>query len=171
MNTSSNAWQVKSAIRQRVLPIDLFDDCAKEVNIPGNEFCPSTVQDIAQLANYYNQISLEEAYETFLTKDEGVYFPHAFYLDALDYGGTLRTGTLTLFGKDHEGAKEEYKVKRYGIVDTIIGYNVHTVCKDMDEGNDVDCKSYADRVKIRRSKFPAELWQEPQFGRRNDWPL
>ena len=42
-------------------------------------------------------------------------FPHALYLDALDYGGTLRTGTLTLFGKDHQGAKEEY--------DPIIGYN------------------------------------------------
>ena len=63
MNTASTDWQFISALKKRFLPIDPFDTCFKKVNIPGNEICPTSLFDITQLQNYYNQIIFSEAME------------------------------------------------------------------------------------------------------------
>ncbi len=177
MNTPSNTWQVESAARHRFLPVDLFDPCAKNVNIPSSHsFCPQNLLDIAQLANYYNQISIEEAYRDFISESEEVVsFPNAFYLDALDYNGTLRTGTELLSGQIHPGTNEAYHLARYAFVDTIIGYNVYLSCRLSDEGDDsMYQKEACDTMKIfiedRRARYPQSLWHEPEFGRLEDWP-
>ena len=107
--------------------MEWFDSCAKKVNIPQNKFCPGTLFDIGQLANYYNQISLEEAYNahvlyhTTTSFTSTVSFPHAFYMDGIDINGTMRIGTELLFGLEYENALDEHKLERYAFVDTIIG--------------------------------------------------
>jgi hypothetical protein len=137
MNTAVVDWQVESALRQRFLPIDLFDSCLEKVNIPGNKMCPRSVLDIAQLTNYYNQIPLEKAYAAHMKKDDNhkgtmqpPTFPHAFYLDAIDYEGTLRTGTKTLSGLGREGSDPSHWFTRYAFVATVIGINLHTICRN-----------------------------------------
>ena len=170
MNTASNDWQVKSALRQRFLPVDLFDSCATKVNIPGNQICPGTVMDIIQLTNYYNQISIEEAYKNHVAENGKVFFPNAFYLDGLDYDGTLRTGTTTLFGLGYKGVREEYRFARYAIVDTVIGFSIHTVCNNAASIDIETCRYFMSYIAERRSKYPLMLWQEAAFGRHSDWP-
>ena len=176
MNTSVNDWQVKSALRQRFLPIDPFDSCAKKVNIPGNAMCPRSVLEIAQLTNYYNQIPLDEAYLAHVNDDDEreVFFPHAFYLDAIDYGGTIRTGTTTLYGQERKESEAQHRFARYTFVDTILGFNLRNVCKvKRVVGTSSDggiCDQYATYVKSKRSENPSLLWQEPEMGRLNDWP-
>ena len=170
MNTSVNDWQVKSALRQRFLPIDLFDSCAKEVNIPGNKMCPRSVLDIAQLTNYYSQIPLEEAYKAHLNDKQEVNFPQAFYLDGIEYGGTLRTGTTTLFGLGHEGSDKQFWYARYAFVDTVIGFILHTVCNNVNIADIEKCQLYTANVNKKRQEHPILLWQEPEVARRDDWP-
>lgn len=170
MNTSANDWQVKSALRQRYLPIDLFDPCAKNVNVPGNKMCPRNVLDIAQLTNYYDQISIEEAFQAHLGSDKEVNFPSAFYLDGIDYGGTLRTGTTALFGLGYEGADEEFWYARYAFVDTVIGFNLHSACKNADVTDEHKCELYKSFIDKKREEYPKQLWQESELARHNDWP-
>ncbi len=175
MNTAVNDWTVESALRQRFLPIDIFDPCAKKVNIPGNTMCPRSVMDIVQLTNYYSQIPFEEAFEAHQNDEKEVNFAQAFYLDGLDYDGTLRTGTTTLFGLGHEESDESFWYTNYAYVYTVIGFILHSVCKqkNVKDANRVDeekCLLYDVIVKKKREEYPFRLWQEPGLARRNDWP-
>jgi len=174
MNTPSNTWQVESAARHRFLPIDLFESCTKHVNIPGNDdFCPATLLDIVQLSNYYNQITIEEAYQGYLSGDN-ISLPNAFYIDGIDYNGTLRTGTQLLDGFDYRQSLDDYKLTRYAFVDTVIGYNIHTASRSANITEAMsDESAYADMMRFieeRRTLNPLILWDEKALGRRDDWP-
>jgi hypothetical protein len=173
MNSAVEEWQVESALKKRFIPFNIFDICASSVNIPGNLMCPTSLLDVEQLQNYYNQHILAEAYDAFASgavKD--VHFPNAFYLDGLDFDGSLRTGTMTLEGRSHPDASKDYSQKKYAFVDTIIAYNLEKVCKVPLEFLDVAaCQALQTCVEERIARYPALRWQEPAFGRRDDWPL
>ena len=66
-------------------------DCAAAYHVPNaTAWCPRTLLDVGQLANFYGQTAVEAAYA------DGRGFPHAFYVDAYDARGGLRTGTRVL---------------------------------------------------------------------------
>ena len=100
MATSSPGWQVEAIADITFNPFhsdDVASDCAKQFGIPNmTDWCPPTLQDIGQLANYYKQITLEEAYVN------GWGFPNAIYIDGLDWDGTIRTGTQLLNGRKRD---------------------------------------------------------------------
>ena len=54
------------AAKIKWLPHDemAIKNCAAAFNIPGMNWCPETLLDIAQLENYYKQITLDEAINT-----------------------------------------------------------------------------------------------------------
>lgn len=173
MNTAAEEWQIESALKLRFLPFHIFDSCSSAVNIPGNQMCPTSLLDIAQLQNYYNQRVLAEAYESYASGavDE-IHFPNAFYLDGLDVDGSVRTGTMTLEGRSRPGALKEYNQTRYAAVDTIIAYNVEKVCKSSLKMSDqASCQNLQTYLEGRISRYPAQRWQEPALGRRDDWPM
>ena len=147
MNTAGQGFQVEGAAARRFLPWplserrDLSENCASRTNIPGlSDWCPETLLDVAQLGSYYDQIVLDGAYREAVVAPsspsaEGTTaFPHALYLDALDYGGTIRTGTTTLFGAVRGGGGgdptpgEPNGDSAYAYVDTVIAYNVRRAC-------------------------------------------
>jgi hypothetical protein len=73
--------------------MEVRQDCAKQFAIPNftvSPWCPATLLDVAQLSNYYNQVVINAALEN------GWGLPNAIYIDAVDVGGTLRTGPRRL---------------------------------------------------------------------------
>lgn len=73
--------------------MEVRHDCAKQFDIPSftvSPWCPGTLLDVAQLSNYYNQVVINAALEN------GWGLPNAIYIDAVDVGGTLRTGPRRL---------------------------------------------------------------------------
>jgi len=142
MNTAGQGWQIKGAAQERFLPwpLDrLFNNCASRMgtSIPGGDgiWCPETLLDVSQLSNYYGQIAMEEAYhksEACSDMDKTVSgtgwdLPNAFYLDALDYNGLLRTGPTPLFGSARHAMING--TKAYAYVDTVIAHNVWVACE------------------------------------------
>jgi hypothetical protein len=185
MNTPCPPWQINAAASRRFSPFDgnlkngkWFKSCASKTKIPGNLFCPETLLDIAQLTNYYNQITLEEAYLTYADEEGNRHlFPNAFYIDGIDFGGTIRTGTQLLMGTDHKNALEEHKFSAYAFTDTVIAYNINTACKKsaMEVGEeisrtDASCSNLLSFIESRRGAHPFELWNEPYYGRLEGWP-
>ena len=66
-------------------------ECAAQYNVPNmTSWCPESLLDVGQLTNYYKQTAIAEAYA------RGDDFPNGFYIDAVDTGGRLRTGTRPL---------------------------------------------------------------------------
>jgi hypothetical protein len=79
---------------------------------------------------------------------------------------------MTLEGRSHPDASKDYSQKKYAFVDTIIAYNLEKVCKVPLEFLDVAaCQALQTYVEERIARYPALRWQEPAFGRRDDWPL
>ena len=194
MNTPCPPWQINAAASKRFSPFNVnmkigkwFKSCESKTKIPGNHFCPETLLDIAQLSNYYNQITIEETYVNY-AEEEGnntigfsqgskPLFPNAFYIDAIDVGGTIRTGTQLLIGIDHKNALEEHKFSAYAFTDTIIAYNINTACKASKKKrtektltSDASCSSLLSFIESRRSYHPFVLWKEPFYGRLEGWP-
>lgn len=71
-------------------------DCASHFNIPNmTTWCPTRLIDVSQLSNYYAQLPIAAA----LTNNAWD-LPNAIYIDAVDAGGTIRTGTRPLSADD-----------------------------------------------------------------------
>lgn len=173
MNTAAQDWQVKLAFQEKFFPFIPFHSCSRLMNIPGNQLCPATLLEFAQLQNYYNQIVLSDVYATLNSNStNNVHFPNAFYLDGLDYNGTIRVGTSTLEGHLRAGSLEKFRYVRYGVVDTIIAYNLIRSCNQESEMEKRKyCTDLLQKVNQRIAIYPGQTWQEPAFGRRNDWPI
>lgn len=170
MNTASTDWQFISALKERFLPIDPFDSCFKKVNIPGNKICPTSLFDIAQLQNYYNQIIFSEAVEQIKLDVTKVYFPNAFYLDGYDVNGTLRVGSMTLEGRRKKDMDTSHLYSRFAVADAIILYNVASSCKNSTQEDHDACLKTFSTVFKRMEKNSFQYWNDPAFGRRDDWP-
>jgi hypothetical protein len=169
MNMEGQGWQLETAAMSRFLPWSTStNSCAKNVNIPGvTTWCPGTLLDIAQLSAYYIQRVLEEAWQGLESNPE-IAFPNAFYLDALDFNGTLRTGTQLLNGQERASPYAPNKATTYGYVDLILAYNVRLVCKGHD-GN-LSCQELTKLSEQRRTEHAMKRWDEPELGRHVDWP-
>jgi hypothetical protein len=116
MATSSPDFQVEAVAMMKFDPLANSDEqtakCAQGFNIPSlTSWCPPTLNDIGQMAAYYKQLSLEEAYQKIDT--DGWVFPNAFYIDALDYDGTIRSGSTLLNGLVREGGVEGKEKTRW----------------------------------------------------------
>lgn len=148
MNSQSNRQQILSAAQQRFLGWIVNFRC-KLKGMNDTKWCPDNLLDVAQLSSYYNQHVLDSAED----------FPHAFYLDALDYNGTIRTGSQLL-----NGARQGGTLQRFAYVDTLILYNLGQV-----PGLPSNC-SLCLQLEKRRRRYPLSLWRETSFGRYNSWP-
>uniref|UniRef100_A0A7S0AVM8 Uncharacterized protein n=1 Tax=Minutocellus polymorphus TaxID=265543 RepID=A0A7S0AVM8_9STRA len=152
-----------------------LDNCPKGVNIPGvANWCPSSLLEIGQLSSYYDQIAIEEAFlASFMSPDlyagdtPKAAFPNALYLDSLDVGGTLRTGSGLADLPNEEGESHAYS--RYAYVDTVIAYNAELACRDASDGNN-SCRELRRLVAQRRQRFPIQRWEDLEHGRHIDWP-
>jgi len=145
-------------------------ECAKAFNLPGLKWCPETLLDIAQLENYYKQISLDETIRS-AREDvvNGMGFPNAIYINAVDVDGTIRTGTQNLWGAKR-GTDAAHYLTSYAYVDTLVLYNVLVGCKRFSNGSSGECKSLVDTLDSRRAKHPAVFWDQPELGRLTNWP-
>jgi len=152
----------------------LTQRCAKSYHIPGmEEWCPSSLLDGSQLTSYYNQFLFEHVLEAAVadspSSSSACGFPNAFYGDALDVDGTVRTGTQTLFGGPPPiGAKTEHYLERYAYVHSVLAYNVLIGCNH--EVVDGVCKEVMDEIQNKRRLYPLKMWEETRLGRKTDWP-
>jgi hypothetical protein len=145
------------------------DACTESFNIPGfSGWCPPSLLDIANLENYYKQLTLQQC----LTKmEKGWSFPNAIYLNGVDYGGRIRTGTTTLWGKDREGADSDHLTTGFAYVDTIVAANVYTACNPVSHHDIPDaCEQLTKLLKDRVSAAPVSTWTDKSFGRLENWP-
>lgn len=131
-------------------------------NIPGlTDWCPTTLEDMSQLANYYNQIALAQA----LKRQD--YFPNAIYIDAVDHDGTIRTGTrppsLVEATVDPEGGNT-----RFAYLDTVLASLLQRACQGPSEP--ADCARLTQVVEHRRAQYPLNLWEDAAHGRHSSWP-
>eukprot|EP01006_Ploeotia_vitrea_P054566 TRINITY_DN67901_c1_g2_i2.p2 TRINITY_DN67901_c1_g2~~TRINITY_DN67901_c1_g2_i2.p2 ORF type:complete len:444 (-),score=34.81 TRINITY_DN67901_c1_g2_i2:1231-2562(-) len=69
-------------------------DCAASFKIPGmTNWCPLLLLELSQLAQFYNQRTLEIGYQAIKKGNFSWAFPNAIYTGAVDVNGTVRTGT------------------------------------------------------------------------------
>ena len=144
--------------------------CCAAFNIPGYSHCPETLLDIAQLENYYKQLSLEEVVQQTVgspSKPSSWGFPNAIYINAVDFDGTIRTGTQVLWGKERSPDTTQSSTA-YAYVDSIVAFNVHVACDGRTDGA---CGELARVLADRRAKHPLQLWQDEAIGRKTNWPV
>ena len=170
LNTQGPPWLIEDAAQKRFLPlIPAAKKCAEHIHMTSVEsWCPRTLLDVAQLGSYYNQISIDRAY-----LDNSSSFPMAFYLDAADYDGTIRTGSQLLDGYQPPNSNDEHKSDAYAYVDTVLAYNVQRVClsdgkhQTTDDDDDA-CSSLRSAIQNRRISHPVSTWYDGNHGRRDN---
>ena len=164
-----------SGLVSSIIASQYLDSCPKNVNIPGvKTWCPSSLLEIAQLSSYYDQITIEEAFlASFISPDlhagdtPNAAFPNALYLDGLDVGGTIRTGSGLASLPDEDDENHAYI--RYAYIDTVIAYNAELACRNTSDG-DNHCRELRRLVARRRQQFPIQRWEDRGHGRLVDWP-
>ena len=153
--------------------------CVKSFNIPGMNHCPETLLDIANLENYYKQITIEETYNNMLEtynnmlKSEGTWnFPNAIYINGVDFDGTIRTGLEVLWGALRNTNDAEHAITAYAYVDTLIAANLLNSCSahnNISTNDKETCDKMMTTITTRRSKYPATFWDDNEFGRKTKW--
>jgi hypothetical protein len=162
---------------RNIIVSQYLDNCPKNVNIPGvKTWCPSSLLEIGQLSSYYDQIAIEEAFlASFISPDlyagdtPKAAFPNALYLDVLDVGGTIRTGSGLASRTDEDDEHHAYMYSRYAYIDTVIAYNAELACRNTSDG-DNHCRELRRLVAQRRQRFPIQRWEDHEHGRLVDWP-
>lgn len=164
LNTQGPSWLIEAAAQQRFLPLlpGSSSKCDKNIHLDGiDSWCPRTLLDVAQLSAYYNQVSINRSFEDV----ESSTFPMAFYLDSLDYDGTIRTGSQLLDGYESPGWNAEHASDSYAYVDTVLAYNAHRVCSGEENNESSSCTALMQTIKDRRSRHPVNTWSEAKYGR------
>ncbi len=145
----------------------LQEVCASSFNIPEFKWCPPSLLDIANLENYYKQLTLYQCYTKMMS---GWTFPNAIYLNGVDYGGRIRTGTRTLWGRDRSDDKD-HSITGYAYVDTIIAANVYQACNEVSHHSiSKECVELTNKMDERINAAPVQTWHEPGLGRLQNWP-
>jgi len=181
MNSQVQNWQIMASAKKRFLgwSHDLLHRCSSHIKIPESpHYCPEFLLDIVQLASYYNQYVFEFALPNtnatiFRTNggDAGksrTAFPNAFYLDALDFDGTVRTSSQLLDGAER-GGREDID-KKYAYVDTVLLYNVQQVCLRRLHDTNESCQILENHVRARRHRYPFQVWDDIDQARHSNWP-
>lgn len=163
MASSSPEKQLLYAFLLKFIPLDPNADktaCAALFSLPNmTNWCPSSLLDIAQLAAYYNQLSLQTSY----SKMYG--FPNGIYLDAFTTGGLIRTGTLDLTASS--SSLQDTQTAAYAYVDTLLAWNVQKACSIVSHS---ECSSLLAFFNARRAQNPVQRWSD-SFGRSATFPI
>eukprot|EP01006_Ploeotia_vitrea_P058068 TRINITY_DN68733_c0_g1_i1.p1 TRINITY_DN68733_c0_g1~~TRINITY_DN68733_c0_g1_i1.p1 ORF type:complete len:479 (+),score=21.77 TRINITY_DN68733_c0_g1_i1:25-1461(+) len=146
-----------------------IEHCAKGFNIPGlTNWCPKILLELSQLCEYYNQRTLEKAYQQVKAGNYSWGLPNAIYTDAVDVNGTVRTGLKIVTAEGEETSKNSHDLTRYAYVDTVLAVNVLLACQGH-EGS-AQCSSLIKLLDARRAVYPLTLWEQPERGRHVVWP-
>uniref|UniRef100_A0A7S4UGV8 Phosphatidylinositol-specific phospholipase C X domain-containing protein n=1 Tax=Ditylum brightwellii TaxID=49249 RepID=A0A7S4UGV8_9STRA len=139
--------------------------CDDAYKIPGfGGWCPMTLLDVSLLTNYYKQVTLEQARLEYAWD-----FPHAIYIDAVDFDGTIRTSGELPWERGQSYDPEE--IKRYGAAWAIISRNLHVMCDDVtDEKKKSQCNELMHTAEMGIQQHPAKRWDHPLKGRLSKWP-
>lgn len=172
MATGVPAQQVLSSAALRFGPGKEADEvqekCAEAFHIPQfDDWCPPTLLDISNLESYYKQLTLAQCLGKM---EKGWSFPNAIYLNGLDYGGRIRTGTQVLWGAERSNSTE-HSTTGFAYVDTLIAANVYQACNPVSHHNiGQECSQLTQTLKERIAQNPVTTWSEPQLGRLQHWP-
>ena len=148
---------------------ELIAQCAATFNIAGMNWCPETLLDGSQIANYYSQVALDEVLSQMLEGVATSGLPHAVYINAIGSAdGTIRTGTEVLWGKNRS-PNASYAKQGFCYVDSFILYNVLNICSQNSALSGGDCSLLSDLLVQRRLKNPMTLWDDPVYGRLVSW--
>ncbi len=171
MATGVPAQQVVGAAALRFTDNQAVDKlatqtCTDSFHIPGmTRWCPGTLLDVAQLENYYKQLTLDQCYTNL---GMGWSFPNAIYLNGLMYGGQIRIGTDLpwVHSEDAHGSAG------FAYVDTIIASNVYAACDPDTHHGDLSevCEQMTSVVKRRMAMAPVTVWTDEAMGRLENWP-
>ena len=149
-------------------------NCAKYLNLPNvTKYCTTTLQALSQLSNYYNQMSLEAAHV------KGYEFPNAIYIGAIDFNGTIRTGTNVFRStEDSFQGSNGHGTTKYAYVSTVLLGNLRRVCPGNDKSImfidpqfSKDCEFLKSKLNANRALFPLQTWKDLDTGRLADWPM
>lgn len=150
--------------------------CTNAFNIPKfHTWCPPTLLDVAALENYYKQITIDQVLSH---RELGWAFPNAIYINGVDVGGTIRTGTQVPWRDSARSSNstKPHLVTKYGYVDSIVAFNIYLACNRSVVRDHAaspaaqKCAELQTAIELRRKKFPVSLWDDDSFGRRADWP-
>lgn len=140
--------------------------CADSYHVPGMTWCPPTLLDQGQMANYYSQQALELSVST-----AGWRLPNAIYINGLDWYGTIRTGTRILWGADRNTEDLSHATTAYAYVDTFVLNNVLIGCTNAQTSSlKGSCDAMIQRIQERRAKFPFAQWEDATHGRKMNFP-
>lgn len=147
--------------------------CAAGFNTPGMQWCPETLLDGSQLANYYTQVAMDEVVQQLLAATLELSalpgLPHAIYLNAVgSLEGTIRTGTEVLWGRNRSPDHPEHASQGFAYVDSFVLYNVLTACSSRENTN-AECAQLTEMLVQRRAQNPLVLWDDVTYGRLTSW--
>mmetsp|Transcript_58088 Transcript_58088/g.188027 ORF Transcript_58088/g.188027 Transcript_58088/m.188027 type:complete len:449 (+) Transcript_58088:60-1406(+) len=131
--------QIEMAATINFLPLakhfGAVEKCAKDFGIPNlTNWCPLDLQEYGQLDNFYNQRVLDAIYNEG-AGTEAVDFPNAIYINGIDTGGRIRTGTQRLNPLKLDGGSEPsltddgHDTDGYAYAATLVGATVRRMCR------------------------------------------
>ena len=171
---SSPDFQIEAAAKLRYIPFghaEVRAKCASGFNLPNvTEWCPETLLDLTQLANYYSQLTLEIAHNS-----PGYAFPNAFYVDAVTSTGGIRTGTTPL---NQPPGPQPHALSEYAYVATVVDWfrawrcSTASALPDVSSGQSIAdlCASAGAALATLRAAAPIQTWSDPASGRLDGWP-
>lgn len=180
MAESGTTCQIEAAAELTFLPYvpgvheQLIHKCARCQQIPQMMgWCPMTLMDVSLITNFYNQRALEALYSEG-AHDPAVDFPNAIYLDAVDAGGLIRTGTqlinpLPLTEGGGAAGPTKHATDGFAYTATLVGANIRRLCRRQSPSPSA-CSSLLAAVEAARAQHPVRLWDDPEHGRLADWP-
>lgn len=148
-----------------------IEECAKCFKIPNmTGWCPGTLMDSSLINNYYNQRALDAAYNEGAS-NPAVDFPNAIYIDTVDVGGTIRTGTQRLnpLGKDTD-KPTIHNTTGYAYSATVVGATVRRLCRRGGPSVAASCAGLDASINASRALHPLTLWADDEHGRSPTWP-
>jgi hypothetical protein len=145
----------------------LVAECASAFDTPGMAWCPETLLDGSQLANYYTQVAMDELLQQMLAGEGTAGLPHAIYINGIgSMDGTIRTGAEVLWGKNRS-PDQAHARQGFSYVDSFVLYNVLSVCNRA--ARTADCDGLTDLLVARRAQHPLTLWDDATYGRLATW--
>ena len=153
-------------------------------NVADHKSCDNAhwLMQLSQLTNYYQQVALNGTLNAITEEqwaDDRNQFPNAIYLDAVDCGGTVRTGQLPLAdptrprppGHGPNGYGQNHETARFSYAHLLIHYNIRKACATNARGH-AHCAEFVAKTKKFSDEFPVNTWKNTAFGRwpNSQWP-
>jgi hypothetical protein len=176
--TLFTAWEIAYLV-----PLGLADkkalvkNCSSYLQIPNvTDFCPMSLQEKGQLANYYHQAAFDwviRAQQKMLAagvrNDSVPRFPNAIYRDVITRDGTFRTDNSLLDNGTTPAV-------RYSYVGDLLLSNINLACAGILGTSGAPapppqaCSAALATVQALRAPYPLKRWNDLSTGRLADWP-